>query len=71
MEVENCNMCYDYTSLHFLLYVGRWILSAIVMMAPLYFIKKYTTITNEYVHLIMIQIIGAFIFYQLDAYLFR
>ena len=64
-------MVCDYTSLHFLLYVGRWIISAIVMMVPLYLIKRYTKITNEYMHLLMIQIIGAFIFYHIDAYLFK
>ena len=61
----------SYLSLHFLLYVGRWILSAFVMMVPLYLIKKYTKIKNEYVHLVLIQIVGAFIFYRLDAYIFK
>lgn len=64
-------MEYDYISWHFAMYVGRWILSAIVMMAPLYLIKRFTKTTNEYFHLLVVQIIGAFIFYHLDAAIFK
>jgi ABC-type glycerol-3-phosphate transport system permease component len=62
-------MEYEYTSWHFMLYVGRWMLSAVVMMAPL-FLLRFTKITNEYLKLFIVQVIGAFIFYKLDAYLF-
>ena len=63
--------CIDYTSIHFLMYVGRWVLSAFVMMIPLYLIKRYTKIKSEYVHLVLVQIVGAFIFYKIDAYIFQ
>jgi len=64
-------MEYDYLSWHFALYVGRWLLSAFVMMVPLYLIKTFTKIKNEYLHLVMVQVVGAFIFYHLDAYIFK
>jgi len=65
----------DYLSLNFLLYVGRWILSAFVMMPFIYLLIKYKCcISNkytEYIHLLIVQIIGAFIFYNIDKLIFN
>jgi len=64
----------EYMSMNFLLYVGRWILSAFFMSLPLYFLVEYKCCNNskyqEYIHLFIIQIIGAFAFYYLDAWIF-
>ena len=65
-----------YFSIDFLLYVGRWIISAFVMMVPLYIINKYKLTDKvckkykEYLDLIIIQIIGAFIFWYIDQMIF-
>ena len=62
-----------YLSLHFLLYLGRWILSAFVMMVPLYLLNRYSITSGrfkEYMDLVIVQIVGAFIFYFIDAYIF-
>ena len=64
----------DYLSLNFLIYLCRWILSAFVMMIPMYFLVKYRIFEGkyqEYIHLIFVQIIGAFIFYKIDYYIFN
>ena len=58
----------SYFSKHYLVYVGRWILSAVVMMPFLYLVSLF--IENQYISLIIIQIIGSLIFYKIDAYLF-
>jgi len=68
-------MIKDYFSFTFLLYLCRWILSAFVMMLPLFFIQRYK-LTNrfgkykEYIDLIIVQIVGAFLFFELDKYIF-
>jgi ABC-type glycerol-3-phosphate transport system permease component len=64
----------DYISLNFFIYLCRWILSAFVMMIPMYFLVKYRVFEGkyqEYIHLIVVQIIGAFIFYKIDYYIFN
>jgi len=73
----------SYLSIDFLIYVGRWIFSAFVMMIPLYFLQKfqiskyfkkikgYKTEYQEYIDLIIIQIIGAFIFWYIDQMIFK
>jgi len=65
----------SYFCLDFLLYVGRWIFSAFVMMIPLYFINKYNITKRlkykEYIDLIIIQIIGAFVFWYIDQWIFK
>ena len=58
------------------IYLSRWIFSAFVMMIPLWIINKYNlTIVfgkyKEYVDLIIVSIIGAFIFYNIDQYIFK
>ena len=63
----------DYFSLHFLAYTARWITSALVMFIPLYFLVTINCCKGpyqEYIHLLLVQIIGAFIFYRIDAYIF-
>jgi hypothetical protein len=71
----------SYLSIEFLLYILRWIMSAFIMMIPLYFLNKYN-ITNkdklkslykykEYIDLIIIQIIGAFVFWYIDQMIFK
>jgi hypothetical protein len=57
-----------YLTKQFSVYVGRWILSAFVMMPPLWFFSKI--IENNYINLLLVQIIGAFIFYRIDEYIF-
>ena len=71
----------SYLSIDFLIYVMRWILSAFVMMVPLYFINKFNLTEKllskkykgykEYLDLIIIQIIGAFIFWWIDQMIFK
>jgi len=65
----------DYLSLQFLIYLGRWLLSAVVMAFPLALLIKYKCCANskymEYIHLVLVSITGAFIFYRLDYYLFK
>jgi len=65
----------DYFSTTFGVYLLRWIFSAFVMMVPLYFLNKYK-VTNkfkykEYIDLIIVQIIGAFIFFNIDKLIFN
>lgn len=59
----------------FLIYLLRWIVSAFVMMIPLWFLIKikccYGNKYMEYIHLLIVQIIGAFIFYKIDAWIFK
>jgi ABC-type glycerol-3-phosphate transport system permease component len=64
----------DFLSLNFLIYLLRWILSAFVMMIPMYFLIKFDIFKGkyqEYIHLIIVQIIGAFIFYKIDYFIFK
>jgi len=65
----------DYLSIHFMIYLGRWILSSFVMMAPLYLLVKYKCCIgskySEYIHLLLVQIIGSIIFYRIDYYIFK
>lgn len=66
-----------YLTFDFLLYLFRWIFSAFVMMVPLYLINKYNITTKipekykEYIDLVLIQIIGAFIFWYIDQWIFN
>ena len=66
----------SYLSIDFLLYLMRWIFSAFVMMVPLYIINTYGLTSKisekykEYVDLILIQIVGAFIFWYIDQWIF-
>ena len=67
----------SYLSYDFLLYVGRWIFSAFIMMIPLYYINKYNITSKinekykEHIDLIIIQIIGAFVFWYIDQWIFK
>ena len=60
----------DYLTFNYLIYLIRWLASAIVMFVPLYFINKYKLTDNlkykEYIDLIILQIIGSIIFYKID-----
>jgi len=76
---------YLYFSDQFIIYLFRWIISGIVMLLPLYFLIKYNccdiTIKinklnksfniKEYLHILILQIIGAFIFYPIDKLIFK
>jgi uncharacterized oligopeptide transporter (OPT) family protein len=70
----------SYFSFDFALYVLRWIFSAFIMIIPLYLLNKYNItsqnnlkkfyIYKEYIDLIIVQIIGAFIFWWIDQIIF-
>jgi len=65
---------YNYFTLQFLIYMLRWIVSAFVMFIPLYFLVKYECCKSkyqEYIHLVIVQIIGAIIFFHLDKLIFK
>jgi len=58
------------------IYLSRWLLSAFVMMIPLVLINKYSLTKKfgkykEYIDLVIVSIIGAFIFYNIDQYIFK
>jgi hypothetical protein len=64
----------DYFSIQFLIYIGRWILSAFVMMLPLWVLVKLNCCQGkyqEYLHLLVVQIVGAFIFFEIDKWIFK
>jgi len=65
----------SYFSFKFLLYLLRWLLSAFIMIIPLYLINKFNLTKNlkykEYIDLILVQIIGAFIFWYVDQLIFK
>jgi len=64
----------NYLSEQYIIYLGRWILSAIVMMLPLYLLVKYNCCKGkyqEYIHLLLIQVVGSFIFYPIDLLIFK
>jgi len=69
----------SYLSTQFAVYLIRWILSGVVMIVPLYFLIKWDCCNfgdkykkyQEYFHLIVVQIIGAFIFYHIDQIIFK
>jgi len=64
----------SYFSFDFLIYVFRWIFSAFIMMIPLYLINRFKLTDKlkykEYIDLILVQIIGAFIFFYIDFMIF-
>ena len=65
----------SYLSFEFFLYLIRWIISAFVMMVPLYLINRFGITEKfkykEYIDLILVQIFGAFIFWWIDQMIFR
>ncbi len=64
----------DYLTLQFGVYLLRWILSAIVMFIPLYLLVETNCCKGkyqEYIHLLLVQIFGAFIFFNIDKWIFR
>jgi len=68
----------SYFTMDFLIYVGRWIASAFIMMIPLYIINNYIKFSSniynkykEYFDLVLVQIVGAFIFWYIDQYIFK
>ena len=65
----------SYFSFDFLIYVFRWIFSAFIMMIPLYLINRFKLTDKlkykEYIDLILVQIIGAFIFWWIDQLIFK
>ena len=65
----------SYFSFGFFLYLLRWIFSAFIMMIPLYFINRFKITEKfkykEYIDLIIVQIIGAFIFWWIDQLIFK
>jgi len=64
----------NYISDQFIIYLCRWILSAFVMMIPLWFLVKINCCKGkyqEYIHLVLIQIVGAFIFFPIDTIIFK
>jgi ABC-type glycerol-3-phosphate transport system permease component len=69
-------MIQDYFSFTFFIYLLRWIFSAFVMMIPLFLIQK-TNLTSrfgkykEYIDLILVQIFGAFVFFEIDKIIFN
>jgi len=69
-------MVADYFSFTFFVYLCRWIISAFVMMIPLFLIQKFG-LTNrfgkykEYIDLVIVQIFGAFVFFNIDKIIFN
>jgi len=64
----------DYLSTQFLVYLGRWLLSGVIMLLPLYMLIYFNCCKGkyqEYIHILILQIIGAFIFYPIDLYIFK
>jgi hypothetical protein len=60
----------DYLTETFLIYVLRWIISAVVMFIPLLVFQKLNILNdNPYLRLLLLQIIGAFIFYKIDVFI--
>jgi len=63
----------DYLTFNYLIYLLRWLLSAIIMFIPLYFINKYKLTDNlkykEYIDLLILQVIGSIIFYKIDKWI--
>jgi len=53
--------------MQFIIYLIRWIISAFVMMPVLFILKD----TNKYYSLLIAQIVGALIFYNIDKRIFR
>jgi len=63
----------SYLSLDFLLYLSRWVVSAFAVMPVLYILVKYNCCKGkyeEYIHLILVQVFGAFIFFYIDQWIF-
>jgi hypothetical protein len=63
----------DFLSIQFLVYLFRWIMSAFVMFIPLWVLVKFECCKGkyqEYIHLLIVQIIGAFIFFYIDKMIF-
>jgi len=63
----------DYLSANFALYLLRWIASAFVMMAPLFILVRYNCCKGkytEYIHLVLVSIFGAFVFWNIDKWIF-
>jgi len=65
----------SYFSFEFFLYLIRWIVSAFIMMIPLYLINHFKITEKfkfkEYIDLILVQIFGAFVFWWIDQMIFR
>jgi len=64
----------SYFSADFLIYLGRWLLSGVVMLPFIWYLIKIECCKGryqEYVHLILVQIIGSFIFWYLDQWIFK
>jgi len=65
----------DYLSLQFIIYLARWITSGLVMLIPLYLLIKFECCLQskykEYIHILILQIIGAFIFYPIDKLILK
>jgi len=64
----------DYFTFNFVIYLGRWLISTVVLMFPLMLLIKLDCCKSKYqahYHLLAIQIIGAFIFYKIDALIFK
>jgi len=64
----------SYFSIDFLIYLGRWILSGIIMLVPLWYLIKTKCCEGkyqEYIHLILVQLIGSIIFWYVDQWIFK
>ena len=53
-----------------ILYYLRWLLSGIVMLPFLYLFQTYSNL-NYYITLLILQMIGATIFYNIDKRIFK
>jgi len=64
----------SYISEQYFIYLLRWLLSYVVMLIPLYLLVKTDCCKSkyqEYVHLLIIQVIGSFLFYPIDLLIFK
>jgi len=64
----------SYISIKFLIYLLRWIFSGVIMLMPLYLLLKIKCCEGkyqEYIHILLLQIVGAFIFWYIDNWIFK
>ena len=64
----------SYFSNEFIIYLSRWIFSGFIMIIPLYFLVQFQCCKSKYqkyIHLILVQIVGAFIFWYIDQLIFK
>lgn len=54
----------------FTVYIARWILSGFIMLPFFYLFRDYLELTL-WKNVLASQVVGAFIFFQIDKYIFK